>query len=338
MKAHQRKNIPIFIPHMGCPHRCVFCDQCAISGQNKFNIGDVRAQIEASLATLAPDATAEIAYFGGSFTAIERALMIELLDLAQHYVDTGRVSGIRFSTRPDALGDDVFDVLSRYSVTTIELGLQSMDDAVLAACRRGHTAEVAREACRRVVSHGYALGGQMMLGLPGSDAEKELQTAREICALGATEARVYPTVVFDGTALGALFKAGRYTPLTDEQAALRCAPILALFERQGVQLLRVGLCATEVLASSRVLGGANHPALGEMCYAAVFRHRMQELLDGQATVGRAATFDVPHGKTSQALGQKRQNAHALCEQYGLSAFYVREDSTLDGTQVRLILN
>ena len=333
----RHKNIPIFIPHMGCPHRCVFCDQCAISGHNNFDIADVRAQIEAAIGTLPSDTTAEIAYFGGSFTAIERALMIELLDLAQHYVDTGRVSGIRFSTRPDALGDDVFDVLSRYSVTTIELGLQSMDDAVLAACRRGHTAEVAREACRRVVSHGYALGGQMMLGLPGSDAEKELQTAREICALGATEARVYPTVVFDGTALGEMLKTGEYTPLTDAEAAERCAPILALLEENGVQLLRVGLCASETLSSSRVLGGANHPALGEMCYSALFLQRMKALLDGQTTGGRKAAFVVPLGKTSQALGQKRQNARELCELYDLREVCVREDQTLSGTQTTLTL-
>lgn len=333
----RHKNIPIFIPHMGCPHRCVFCDQCAISGQNKFDISDVKSQIESAIATLPPDARAEIAYFGGSFTAIDRPLMVELLDLAQSYVDAGRVSGIRCSTRPDALGDDIFEILSRYAVTTIELGLQSMDDEVLRLCRRGHSAEEAREACRRVVSHGYTLGGQMMLGLPGSDADKELRTAREICELGATEARVYPTVVFDSTALGEMLKAGNYTPLTDAEAAERCAPVLALFEQYGVQLLRVGLCASEVLASSRVLGGANHPALGEMCYSALFLQRMSTRLDGQTTTGRVARFCVPYAKTSQALGQKRANAQALMARYALADVCAHEDEALCGTQVTLTL-
>ncbi len=271
MSPRPHKNIPLFIPHMGCAHRCVFCDQCAISGQSRFDVSDVRVQIEAALATLPSDAATEIAYFGGSFTAIDRDLMISLLDLAQSYVDAGRVSGIRFSTRPDAVGEDMLDLLSHYTIAAVELGLQSMDDDVLVACRRGHTADEARDACRRIVARGYSLVGQMMLGLPGSDPDKEMATAKEICDLGAVAVRVYPTVVFDGTALGEMFKVGKYTPLTDEEAAERCAPLLALLEARGVRLLRVGLCSSETLSSARVLGGANHPALGELCYSALFR-------------------------------------------------------------------
>ncbi len=334
----KHKTVPIFIPHMGCPHRCVFCDQCAISGQSGFDIARVRGEIETALSTLAPDAEAEIAYFGGSFTAIDRALMIELLELAQTYVDEGRVSGIRFSTRPDAVGDEVLDILSHYTITAIELGLQSMDDGVLAACRRGHTADKAREACRRVVARGYSLVGQMMLGLPASDADKELATAREICDLGASAMRIYPTVVFDGTALATMMRAGRYAPIDNAEAARRCAPILALLEERGVGLLRVGLCASETLVSSRVLGGANHAALGELCYSALFLARMEALLDGcVSTEGRVACFDIPRGKRSQALGQRRMNACALMERYGLSSVRVRENDSLAGTRVSLNL-
>ena len=213
-----------------------------------------------------------------------------------------------------------------------------MDDEVLFACRRGHTAQQARDACRRIVSRGYALVGQMMLGLPGSDADKEMATAREICALGAVAARVYPTVVFEDTALAAMLKGGRYTPLDDVEAAERCAPILALFEEQGVSVLRVGLCASETLSSSRVMGGANHPALGELCYAALFRRRMAALLDERTSCGRVATFAVPRGKTSQALGQKRENARVLCSRYGLASVRVLEDAMLEGTQVKLTLH
>jgi histone acetyltransferase (RNA polymerase elongator complex component) len=264
--------------------------------------------------------------------------MLQLLDLAQQYVDAGRVSGIRFSTRPDAVEDEVLDVLSRYTISAIELGLQSMDDEVLLACRRGHTADTARKACRRIVSRGYALVGQMMLGLPGSDAQKELDTAREMCALGACAARVYPTVVFEGTALAAMMRDGRYTPLSNAEAAERSAPILELLEENGVSLLRVGLCASEVLSSSAVLGGANHPALGEMCYGALFRSRMCRLLDGlggQAEGRRIVCFDVPRGKLSQALGQKRENVQALCRRYLLDDVHMRESAELWGTQVKL---
>lgn len=338
MSKSAHKNIPIFIPHMGCPHRCVFCDQCAISGQDTFDISRVKQEIEAALITVPRDVEVEIAYFGGSFTAIDRTLMIELLELAQGYVDAGKVSGIRLSTRPDAVGEDILDALHSYTVSEIELGLQSMDDDVLLASRRGHTAEQARDACRRIVARGYALVGQMMLGLPGSDAAKEMATAKELCELGVSAMRIYPTVVFDGTALGALYRAGEYTPLSDADAAERCAPILALLEERGVVLLRVGLCASETLASSRVLGGANHPALGELCYSALFRLRMSEALDAAGrTQGRVAQFTVPIGKTSQALGHARCNVEALMGEYGLSALWVHESATLDGSRVRLML-
>ena len=338
MSESRHKTIPVFIPHLGCPHRCVFCDQCAISGHGRFDIAQVREEIETALATIAADAEVEIAYFGGSFTAIDRTLMLHLLALAQTYVDAGRVSGIRFSTRPDAVGEDVLDALRPFTVSAIELGVQSMDDDVLTACRRGHTADVARDACRRIVARGYALVGQMMLGLPASDADKELATAREICDLGASAMRIYPTVVFDGTPLAAMLRAGIYTPIDNAEAARRCTPILALLEQRGVRLLRVGLCASETLSSSRVLGGASHPALGELCYAALFQQRMSDCLDGQDTQGKMAEFAVPRVKLSQALGQKRHNVHVLRERYGLSAVHAFEDASLDGTQVRLILS
>ena len=205
---HVHKNIPVFIPHLGCPHRCTFCDQRAISGQAGFDVSCVKQTIEQALSTLPPNATAEIAYFGGSFTAIDRALMIRLLDLAQDYVRRGRVSGIRFSTRPDALEESVLDVLDAYTISAVELGLQSMDEQVLALCERGHTAKQAMDACRRVVKRGHALVGQMMLGLPGSDEQKELQTARLICSLGAKGARIYPTVVLQGTRRAELWRRG----------------------------------------------------------------------------------------------------------------------------------
>ncbi len=329
------KNIPIFIPHLGCPHQCVFCDQRAISGHGMFQFSNVRKEIERALATLPHDASAELAYFGGSFTAIDPDLMMRLLDLAQEYVRAGRLSGIRFSTRPDAVGDEVLDALSDYTVSAIELGLQSMDDEVLRLCHRGHTAQAARDACRRIVARGYCLVGQMMLGLPGSDEQKEIATAMEICDLGAQAVRIYPTVVFDGTPLATFLKRGEYTPLTNEQAALRSAHMLRIFEERGVQVLRVGLCASDMLCSSRVLCGANHPALGELAYAALFGQRMSELLKMQQTKGRVAEFLVPYGKLSQALGQHRSNVTALSNQFALAGIKVYERQALSGTQVEL---
>lgn len=334
---HLHKNIPIFIPHMGCPHACVFCDQRTISGHSDFSLDEVDREIRAALATLPGGARAEIAYFGGSFTAIDRALMVCLLDVAQGYVDAGKVSGIRFSTRPDAVGEDVLDILSQYTVAAIELGLQSMDDTVLSLCRRGHTAAQAEDACKRIVARGYTLVGQMMIGLPGSTRESELATAMRICKLGATAARVYPTVVFDGTALATWMRSGKYTPLTNEAAAERSAYVLDVFEQNGVDLLRVGLCASDGLSSDAAIGGANHPALGEMAYSALFYMRMTQVMEASGTAwrGREVTFLVPRGKTSQAIGQHRTNAKRLIEAFGLLRVNIKESDQLTRTEVLL---
>ncbi len=331
------KNIPIFIPHMGCPHCCVFCDQRTISGHSDFHLEDVKREIETALATIRTGAVAEIAYFGGSFTAIDRDLMVNLLDLAQSYVDAEQVSGIRFSTRPDAVGEDILDILSHYTIAAVELGLQSMDDAVLTLCRRGHTVTQAQDACRRIVARGYPLVGQMMIGLPGSTCESEMATAKRICELGATAARVYPTVVFDGTALAAWMKKGEYLPLTNDIAAERSARVLDIFEQRGVDVLRVGLCASDGLSSDAAIGGANHPALGEMAYSALFRMRMEQAIKASEIDrrGREVTFFVPRGKMSQAIGQHRTNAVWLMETFGGLRVNIKESDQLTGTQVVL---
>ena len=325
----KHKNIPIFIPHMGCPHRCVFCDQRAISGHGDFDVDRMEQEIKTAVGTLTDGVQAEIAFFGGSFTAIDRGLMLHLLDIAQRYVDAGAVSGIRFSTRPDAVGEDVLDALSSYTITAIELGLQSMDDAVLHLAARGCTAETAREACRRVVEYGYPLVGQMMGGLPGATEQSERQTAREICALGATAARVYPVVVFDNTPLSDMMRRGDYVPLDNEQAVLRCARVLDVLEEQGVACLRVGLCASEVLQSSRVLGGANHPALGELVYGALWYARMCTVLERcPQAKGKSVVIEVPRGKLSQAVGQHRCNVSALKARFALRDVRVCESPTV----------
>ena len=337
MPRAKHKNIPIFIPHMGCPHDCVFCDQRTISGQMSFDESAVANEIETALSTIVPDAEVEIAYFGGSFTAIDRDLMLRLLDVAETYVDRGRVRGIRFSTRPDAMGDDILDLLSRYTISAIELGLQSLDDEVLCASHRGHTAKQAEDACRRIVARGYSLVGQMMLGLPASTPEKERDTAERICTLGANAVRIYPTVVLDGTALATMMRQGKYTPLTVDEAVERAADVLDIVLAHDVEVLRIGLCASEGLSGERVVGGANHPAMGELAYSALFGRRMKEVLARAKTdlSGKTVTLLVPTGKTSQAVGQHRQNAMALCKTFGLANICVKESAQLTGMQILL---
>ena len=222
-------NIPIFIPHLGCPNNCVFCNQRTISGHGDFKIEDVKNEIDEALSTLDENTEREIAFFGGSFTGIDRNLMIELLELAESYVKSGLVSEIRLSTRPDYINDEILDILSRYSVKTIELGLQSMCDEVLFASKRGHNSKNALLACELIKARGFSLIGQMMIGLPKSTANDEIRTAELICQSGADGARVYPTVVFADTELAEMMQKGEYLPLDTAEAVTRTKNALDVF-------------------------------------------------------------------------------------------------------------
>ncbi len=334
MKKHI--NIPIFIPHLGCRNCCVFCNQRSISGHTDFHPEDVDREISEALATVPEGIESEIAFFGGSFTGIDRELMIYLLDTAKKYTDSGRVSGIRLSTRPDYINKEILDILSGYKIAAVELGLQSMDDGVLIAAKRGHDAATAEKACREVKAYGFSLVGQMMIGLPGSDVGKEILTAEKICALGADAARIYPTVVFAETELYDMTKSGRYTPLTTEEAVTRTKETLAVFDRHGVPCIRVGLCASENLSDpAKVAGGANHSAIGELAMGELFYDRICEQTDrvpGEKK-NRTLTVYVPTGCVSKAVGQNRRNKKRLCEKYGFSSVKVLEKNDMIGYNV-----
>lgn len=330
-------NIPIFIPHLGCPHDCVFCNQRSISGKTSFCEENIDAEIEAALSTCEKGDEAEIAFFGGSFTGIERGLMIRLLDKAQTYVDAGRVSGIRLSTRPDYIDDEILSILSRYAVKTVELGLQSMDDGVLLASRRGHDAACAERACRLVKEAGFFLVGQMMIGLPASDGEREVATAKRLCQMSVDAVRVYPTVVFFETELCEMAKRGEYTPLSTDEAVERTKNVLAIFDEAGVPCIRVGLCASENLSSPEaVYGGASHSAIGELAMGELFYEKMCEKLDEMGDLsGKTVQMSVSRGDLSKAIGQNRRNSVGICEKYSLKRLKILEKNQKIGYNIMI---
>ncbi len=335
MARHEHANIPIFIPHLGCPNDCVFCNQRTISGHTSFDPSGVRSEIENALSTLG-DRTAEIAFFGGSFTGIDRGLMIYLLDTAEEYVKAGRAVGIRLSTRPDYISKEILEILSRYTVTAVELGVQSTSDTVLAASRRGHTAAISERACRAVVEAGFALVGQMMIGLPASDPESELKTARDIVEWGAGAARVYPTVVFRRTELCSMTEMGNYTPLDTQTAVSRTAAVLDVFDKRHIKVIRVGLCASENLASDEeVAGGANHPAIGELAMSELYLCRISGAIEKDGLQGKRLMLSVAVGSVSKAVGQKRCNIAALREKYGVNITKILEKNEILGYNVKL---
>ncbi len=332
-------NIPIFIPHLGCPNDCVFCNQRSISGHGDFDISTVRREIDEVLSTVSSDDECEIAFFGGSFTGIDRRFMTDLLEIAEEYVSGKgkRVKSIRLSTRPDYISEEILDILSRYSVKTIELGLQSMDDEVLAASRRGHDAATAERACKAVKEAGFSLVGQMMIGLPVSDGAKEVETARHLCELGVDAARVYPTVVFYETELCEMAKRGDYTPLATDEAVMRTKDVLAVFDEWGVPCIRVGLCATENLSSPEaVYGGASHSAIGELAMGELFYDRICEKLDEMGDLsGKTVCLSVSRGALSKAIGQNRKNSVRICEKYSLKRLKILEKNQKIGYNIMI---
>ena len=322
-------NIPVFIPHLGCPNGCVFCNQRSISGREAFDIEAMESEIRQVLSTVDPASSVEIAFFGGSFTGIDRGLMVSLLEKAEGFVREGRVEGIRLSTRPDYISREILDILSRYSVKTVELGLQSMDDGVLAASRRGHTAKQGKEACALVKQYGFSLIGQMMVGLPESTLESEVATAEILCEMGVDGVRVYPTVVFEDTELCEMAKAGRYVPLTNEEAVVRTKAVLDVFRLREVPCIRVGLCASENLASEKVYGGASHSAIGELAMGEIFYEEICRRIEAQGDVrGKTVMIYVPRGAISRAVGQKRVNVERIYKKYSPLRVKVLEKNEL----------
>ncbi len=342
MKGQKHANIPIFIPHLGCPNSCVFCNQRSISGQSDFDPENARGEIENALATLG-DRQAEIAFFGGSFTGIDRALMLYLLGVAREYIESGRAAGIRLSTRPDYISREILEILKDHGVTAVELGLQSMSGRVLSASKRGHDPRTAERACALVREYGFELVGQMMIGLPESTLGDEIYTAEKLCHMDVSAVRVYPTVVFRDTELAEMTERGDYSPISNAEAVLRTKEVLKIFDKYGVKCLRVGLCASENLSSEdKVIGGANHSAIGELAMGEVFYDKICEELDRHLSeLCRSTSVDifVPSGATSKAVGQKKKNLCRLKEKYfeknGIKTVKIHEIDTLVGYNIKI---
>ena len=269
----------LYSSHLGCPHICVFC----VSAQLPAGVAsDIERQISGRLSQSKTAPTAD-RLFGGALPVSEPR---QLLGIAARFVEEGRASGIRLSTRPDYIDLQTLSILAEYPVKTVELGIQSMDNKVLRMSKRGHTAEQSSEACRLVVKHGFSLVGQMMIGLPGADERSEIKTAEDICALGATGARIYPTVVLKNTELEEMSRDGRYLPLSLDEAIGRSASVLEIFIAYGVPVIRLGLCASDGLSLEGAVGGAYHPAMGELVRGELTEERSAELVAGSPTETR----------------------------------------------------
>ncbi len=302
----RHSNISVFVPHVGCPNMCSFCDQRHITGVKTVpSAQDVISAVNTAKSSKNYDPeTTEIAFFGGSFTAINRNYMMSLLTAGYSFVKAGDVKGIRISTRPDAIDDDILRILKAYGVTSIELGAQSMDDEVLLKNNRGHSAQDVANASRLIKKHGFSLGLQMMTGLYGDTEEKTVKTAERIIELMPETVRIYPTIVLKDTMLAALFSDGHYKPQTITQAVNLCTKLLKMFSGADIKVIRLGLHSIDTDA---FVAGPWHPAFSELCFSEIFFERALELLKEK---GDYCLLVAPKN-LSKMIGQNRTNIDKL---------------------------
>lgn len=322
----KHKTIPIFIPHMGCPNDCSFCNQRKITGASTTVTKEmVNSQIEEALSTvsLGEDFT-EIGFFGGSFTGIEKDIQNDFLSVAKKYVDMGKVQAIRLSTRPDYIDDGILKNLKSFGVTTIELGAQSMDDGVLIKNRRGHMEKDTIAASNLIKKYGINLGLQMMTGLYGDSDETCINSLEKIIALKPDCVRIYPTLVLRDTYLDELYKAGKYTPQTLDDAVNLCADLKERFDEENIPVIRIGLMASDnINPDVDVVAGPYHPSVGELVMSEIYFRRILKQLKGDAKIL------VNKKYISAFVGNKKRNIEKF-KSVGFSVAFKADDNIQEG--------
>lgn len=302
-------NVALFVPDEGCPHQCSFCNQKTISGKTKrLSLDEIDEAVK--IASEKSNGKGEIAFFGGSFTAIEKDYMISLLERAKIYIDKGLLGGIRISTRPDCIDEEILALLKKYGVTSIELGCQSMNDEVLLKNGRGHTSECVVKSAELIKKYGFELGVQMMTGLYSDSDEGAVETAEKLIALLPDTARIYPTVVLENTRLSELYRKGEYTPQNVEEAAELCSKLLMMFREKNIRVIRLGLHSGGNVEEGFV-AGAYHPAFREICESKIYLRKVLGIVEKENIPQGNITITVNKKCVSALTGQKRSNIEKL---------------------------
>lgn len=300
--------IPIFIPHKGCPNECVFCNQRKISGQIKdVKVEDVDNKIKEFLGYYTnKDKKIEVAFFGGSFTGISIEDQIKYLEVANKYVKENKVESIRISTRPDYITDEILDLLEKYNVKTIELGVQSMRDSILELSKRGHKAEDVIRASKLITKHNITLGHQIMIGLPGSTIDDEIYTIKQCLKLEPKQLRIYPVYVIEDSELYDMFKSGKYTPLSVNDAVKRCKEVINICKDYDIKIIRLGLQSTsDITSSNSNIFGPISDNFAEYVMASIIRDKIENNINGK--VQDSIIVYVPKRYISITVGPKKIN-------------------------------
>lgn len=324
-------NIPIFVPHKGCPFDCVFCNQRRITGATTdVTPHDVERIIEEHLKTLPnTDRYVEVAFFGGSFTGIPIHEQSALMAAALQFGD--KIDGIRLSTRPDYINDEIMQNLVKHRVTTIELGVQSLDDEVLKKSNRGHTSKQVRDAVEIIRKYPVRLGLQMMTGLVGDTREKSIYTAREIISLKPEMVRIYPTLTIKDTYLEKMYNRGEYIPQTLEEAIQTAKEIMLMFEKENIAVIRVGLQSTDqICEEGAVVAGPVHSAFRALVESSIYYDLIKEELKGKSG---DVCIEVKSSEVSNAVGNKRENIKKAKEELGI-ALTIKGNENMNKREVR----
>ena len=324
----KHSNISVFVPHIGCPNMCSFCNQRYITGKkNAPSAQDVINAVNTAVSSSKYDPlNTEIAFFGGSFTAINRNYMVELLSTAYEFVKQKIISGIRISTRPDAINDEILMILKRYGVTSIELGAQSLNDDVLKSNNRGHSASEVRNAAKLIKEYGFSLGLQMMTGLYNDCDDYAIYTANEIIKLHPDSVRIYPTIVLKNTDLADLYSNNKYKPQSLDEAVSLCAKLLLMFNENNIKVIRLGLHSIE---KESYVSGPWHPAFSELCYSNIFFENAKKLLIQKGSY----ILYVNPSSISKMTGQHKENINNL-KKLGFDCI-VKSDVLLGDNEIRV---
>lgn len=314
--------IPIFVPHLGCPNDCTFCNQKSISGQTKqVTAKDVKQTIEEYLKSFKNENLyKEVAFFGGSFTGIEQEKQKELLEAAYEFIKTKQIQSIRISTRPDYIDKEKLQLLKKYGVKTIELGVQSTNDYILKKCRRGHTFENVKRASKLIRRHGFILGHQMMIGLPESTKIDELNTAKDLAKLKPKIVRLYPVLVIKGTELEKEYQNGEYEPVPLSQAVERCKELYYFFTHKKITVIRMGLQNTDIIsdpknAKSEVVAGPYHEAFGQLVEDSIWYDAILEKIKKFNVKVKEIEIEINPENINNVVGHKKENIKKLKDLY-----------------------
>ncbi len=329
--------IPIFVPHLGCPNDCTFCNQKSISGQTKqVTAEDVKQTIEEYLKSFKDESLhKEVAFFGGSFTGIDEAKQEELLEAAYEFVKNKQIQSIRISTRPDYIDKEKLKLLKKYGVKTIELGVQSTNDYILKKCKRGHTFEDVKKASKLIRMHGFVLGHQMMIGLPESTKIDELNTAKDLAKLKPKIVRLYPVLVIKGTELEKEYQNGEYEPIPLSQAVERCKELYYFFTNKKITVIRMGLQNTDIIsdpknAKSEVVAGPYHEAFGQLVEDSIWYDSILEKIKKFNVKVKKIEIKVNPENINNIVGHKKENIKKLKDLYDVDTKIIQSKEIKPG--------